>query len=113
MTFPPHDVLQAEMRFCRPRIGVDLEPLREVCERFGVASLDVFGSMALDEHRPDGDVDLLYTLKPGVQLGFSLSDLEDELAQLFGRPVDLVGRHAVNQYLRDQILAEARPLYSA
>lgn len=94
-------------------MDVDPERLREVCERYGVASLEVFGSVARGEHGSDSDVDLLYVLKPDARLGFSLFDLEDELATLFGRPVDLVARKAINKYLREQVLAEAEPLYAA
>ena len=92
---------------------VDPERLREVCERYGVASLEVFGSVARGEDRLDSDVDLLYVLKPDARLGFRLFDLEDELAALFGRPVDLVARKSINKYLREQVLAEAQPLYAA
>lgn len=94
-------------------LDVDLERLREVCERYGVASLEVFGSVARGEDRVDSDVDLLYVLKPGARLGFKLFDLEDELSVLLNRPVDLVGRNAVNKYIRDQVLADAQPLYAA
>lgn len=87
--------------------------LREVCERYGVASLEVFGSVARGEDRQDSDIDLLYVLKPDVRLGFRLFDLEDELAEIFDRPVDLVARRAVNKYLREQVLADAQPLYAA
>ena len=92
---------------------IDVECLREVCERYGIASLEVFGSVARGEDSGDSDIDLLYILKPGVRLGFRLFDLEDELAELFGRSVDLVARRSVNKYLREQVLADARPLYAA
>ena len=94
-------------------VDVDPERLREVCERYGVASLEVFGSVARGENRPDSDVDLLYVLKPEARLGFRLFDLEDELATLFGRSVDLVARKAINKYIREQVLADAQPLYAA
>lgn len=93
--------------------NIDLERLREVCERYGVASLEVFGSVARDEDSPDSDVDLLYVLKPNARLGFKLFDLEDELAEILGRPVDLVARKAINKYIRGQILNDAQPLYAA
>lgn len=92
---------------------IDRSRLREVCERYGVASLEVFGSVARGEERQDSDIDLLFTLKPGRRLGFSLFDLEDELSAVLGRPVDLVRRSSINTYIRDQVLAEARPLYAA
>lgn len=91
-------------------MDVDPESLREVCERYGIASLEVFGSVARGEHQPEGGVDLLYVLKPDARLGFSLFDLEDELATLFGRRIDLVARKAINKYIREQVLADAHPL---
>lgn len=94
-------------------VEVDRERLREVCERYGVASLDVFGSVARGDDGEGSDVDLLYVLKSGTRLGFRIFDLEDELAALFNRPVDLVARKAINKYLREQVLAEAQPLYAA
>lgn len=94
-------------------VEVDQERLRDVCERYGVASLDVFGSIARGEGQIDSDVDLLYALKPGTRLGFRLFDLEDELADVFGRPVDLVARGSINKYIREQILADVQPLYAA
>lgn len=94
-------------------IDIDSDRLREVCERYGVASLEAFGSVARGEDRLDSDVDLLYVLKPGARLGFRLFDLEDELAALFGRRVDLVSRASINKYIREQVLADATPLYAA
>lgn len=90
-----------------------MERLREVCERYGVASLEVFGSVARGEDSGQSDIDVLDVLKPGVRLGFRLFDLEDELADVFDRPVDLVARRSVNKYLREQVLADAQPLYAA
>lgn len=93
--------------------GVNARRLREVCERYGVASLEVFGSVARGDAGPDSDVDLLYILKPDARLGFRFFDLEDELTDLFGRHVDLVARTAINEHLRKQVLTDAQPLYAA
>lgn len=92
---------------------VDTQRLREVCERYGVASLEVFGSTARGDAGPDSDIDLLYVLKPDARLGFRFFDLEDELTELFGRKVDLVARTAINEHLRQQVLSDAQPLYAA
>lgn len=73
----------------------------------------MFGSTARGDNQLDSDVDLLYVLKPGTRLGFRLFDLEDELAALFGRPIDLVARQSINKYFREQVLADAQPLYAA
>ncbi len=94
-------------------LHVDLDRLREVCERFGVARLDVFGSISRGDDRPDSDVDLLYSLAPDTRLGWGIEDLARELSAVLGRPVDLVSRRALNARLRDQVLAEAQTLYAA
>lgn len=94
-------------------IAVDAARLREVCERYGVARLEVFGSVSRGENGPDSDIDLLYELKPGSRLGFEYFDLVDDLAELFGRSVDLVARDEINKYIREQVLHDAQPFYAA
>ncbi len=71
-------------------LPVDLDRLREVCERYGVARLDVFGSIARGDARPGSDVDLLYSLAPDTRLGYCIEDLARELSAVLGRPVDLL-----------------------
>jgi predicted nucleotidyltransferase len=63
--------------------------------------------------RPDSDIDVLYTLRPGRRLGWEIEQLADELAELFGRQVDLVSLRALHPLLRTSVLAEARPVYAA
>jgi predicted nucleotidyltransferase len=93
--------------------AVDPEALEEICARYGVARLDVFGSISRGDFTADSDVDVLYTLEPGARLGWEIEDLSDELSALFGRPVDLVAKVALHPRLRDNVLAEAKLLYAA
>jgi predicted nucleotidyltransferase len=92
---------------------VDAGRLAEICDAYGIAELELFGSAASGTAGPVSDVDLLYTLRPGRMLGWEIEDLADDLAELFGRPVDLVSKRALHARLRDRVLAEARPLYAA
>ena len=94
-------------------MDIDVERLREVCQRYGVVRLEVFGSAAHGAAGPDSDIDLLYTLAPGTRLGWAIEDLDQELATVLGRPVDLVSRRALNARIRDRVLAEAQPRYAA
>jgi uncharacterized protein len=94
-------------------IVVDEGRLAAICERYGVAELLVFGSAARDDMQRDSDIDVLYTLRPGSQLGWNIEQLAEELAGLFGRPVDLVSRRALHPRLKDSVLSEARTMYAA
>jgi len=94
-------------------IEIDERRLAAVCERYGIAALEVFGSSARGTAGPDSDIDILYTMKPGRRLGWEIEDLADELSALLGRRVDLVSRRALHPLLRPAVLAEARSVYAA
>jgi predicted nucleotidyltransferase len=94
-------------------LDVDLDRLAEICQRYGVAELLVFGSVARGESGPRSDVDLLYRLRPGARLGWEIDQLEHELAELFGRPVDLISVKALHPRLRPSVTSEAQQLYAA
>jgi len=92
---------------------VDSGQLAALCDRFGVSELAVFGSVARGDASPDSDIDFLYKLAPGSRLGFDLFDLEDGLAELFGRTVDLVSKGSVHRLMRESVLADAVVVYAA
>jgi uncharacterized protein len=87
--------------------------LAELCQKYGIAELSVFGSVARGDAQPDSDVDLLYVRAPGNDLGMSYFALQDDLEKLFGRPVDLVPKEGLHRVIRDQVLADAQVLYAA
>lgn len=76
----------------------------EICERYGVAELYVFGSTARGEATESSDIDLLYVLTPGASLGFAINDFEDELNRALARRVDLISKRALHPMLRDAAL---------
>ena len=96
-------------------INVDQDRLAAVCERYGVARMEVFGSLARGEAQAGSDIDILVTFKPGVRGGMEFVGLQQELEALFGRPVDLLTRSAVerspNKYFRRFALRRTEPLY--
>lgn len=92
---------------------IDRARLAEICGRYGVSELSLFGSMARGEGGPDSDVDLLFVLAPDVRLGFAISRLEAELVAIFGRPVDLLAKDSIHRLLRDEVLDSAQVVYAA
>lgn len=87
--------------------------LAELCQKYGIAELSVFGSIARGDERADSDVDLLYVRLPGNDLGMSYFALQEDLEELFGRRVDLVPKDGLHRAIRDRVLDDARVLYAA
>jgi predicted nucleotidyltransferase len=98
----------------RTRIAVPNAPLADLCRRYQVHSLALFGSVLSEDFRPDSDVDVLVDFDPNAQIGFiALARLQRELAELLGRPVDLVPKRGLKPIIRDQVLASAEEIYAA
>ncbi len=98
----------------RPGIEVADDALSRVCARYKVRSLALFGSSARGDYHQGSDVDVLVEFAPGAQVGLlALGALQRELSGLVGARVDLVPVGGLHPGLRQQVLAEARPLYAA
>ena len=98
-------------------VQVNREALGRFCRERGIARLEVFGSALRDDFRDDSDVDLLATLRPEAPVTLlGWAEMQEALSQLFGRPVDLVSRWAIersqNPYRKHAILSTAVPLYA-
>lgn len=80
-----------------------------LAERYGARSVRVFGSVARGEETPTSDVDVLVEFADDRSL-YDLVGLQQELERLIGRRADVLTEQSISPYLRDRILAEARPL---
>jgi len=96
------------------------EALAELCGRFHVRRLEVFGSAAraTDFDTQRSDADFLIEFEPGITPTITLLlDIEDALQHELGRPVDVVERQVVeaspNYLRRRRILTEAEQVYVA
>jgi predicted nucleotidyltransferase len=93
------------------------EAIAELCARYGVARLDVFGSALRGDFRPgESDVDLLVEFAPmdGYDKAVAYFDLLEALQDLLGTEVDLVMVGAVkNPYIARDIERTRQLLYAA
>jgi predicted nucleotidyltransferase len=93
------------------------DELRELCRRFHVRRLDLFGSAARDDFDPArSDLDFLVEFRPTPPGGYAdaFFGLKESLEQLFGRPVDLVAAAAIrNPFFRESVEGAKVPLYAA
>jgi hypothetical protein len=96
------------------RIAVPDQQVADLCRRYQVRRLALFGSVLRDDFRSDSDVDVLVDFDPHAQVGFiTLARLQRELAELLGRPVDLVPRMGLKPVIRKEVLASAEEIYAA
>jgi predicted nucleotidyltransferase len=91
--------------------------VRDLCQRYGVRRLEVFGSATTDAFEPSrSDIDFLYAFDDTTAK--SLADrffgLMEELESLVGRKVDLVAMDAIrNPYLQRAVNEQRQVLYAA
>ncbi|MBI2443726.1 MAG: nucleotidyltransferase family protein [Candidatus Magasanikbacteria bacterium] len=77
---------------------------------YGVKRAAVFGSMARGKATRASDVDMLIEFKDKKSL-LDLVALELDLAEQYGRKVDMVTYNSLHPLLRDRILKEQRIIY--
>jgi predicted nucleotidyltransferase len=99
-------------------LGVEASIIADFCRRWKIKQLAVFGSAAAGVLGPDSDIDLLATFAPGAEWTmFDHYRMENELAELFNRDVDLVNIRALeenpNRIYHQQILNSAKVVYAA
>jgi len=89
--------------------------LSNLCRRFQVSRLDLFGSATdarFDPARSDLDFLVAFEELPGSAYADAYFGLRDGLAGLFGREVDLITEAALeNPYLRRRIEAQRQQLF--
>ena len=96
-------------------IPIDHERIAELCRKWRVKELAVFGSALREDFGPDSDVDVLVELRPdhGLSL-YDWVDMIEELQEIFGRRVELVAKGGLrNPFRRREILRTAEVVYAA
>jgi hypothetical protein len=93
---------------------IDKVRLADVCRRYGILELSLFGSAVRGEMRPGSDVDVMVEFDPNTRIGvIRFESLSEELEALIGRKVDLVTKRGLKPWIRPQVLKEAQVIYAA
>lgn len=96
------------------QVDVPYETIRELCEKYSVRELSIFGSAVREDFSDRSDIDVLVEFQPDAGIGLLESAaLEEDLSKVFGRNVDLVSKRGLNPRIRDDVLGNATPLYAA
>jgi predicted nucleotidyltransferase len=95
-------------------VQVDQANLAELCRRYHVRELSLFGSAARGDMRSDSDIDLLVEFFPEAKIDLlDHAGLMLDLSKLLGRRVDLVSKKGLKPLIRDSVLQDARLIYAA
>jgi len=101
-----------------PLIEQRREEIVTLCQEFGVSRLDIFGSAMTSAFDPEhSDIDFIVEYPPQYDFGPWLTrfqTLEESLAQVFGRDVDLVMSSALrNRWFNREAARTRTVIYDA
>ena len=93
---------------------VDEVRLADLCQRYQVKELSLFGSAVRGEMGPGSDIDVMVEFDPEARIGIlRFESLSEDLAVLVGRKVDLVTKRGLKPWIRPHVLKEARVIDAA
>jgi uncharacterized protein len=92
--------------------SLPVDKILSVTETFGVTRVRAFGSRARGEAGEDSDLDLIVDVPRGTTL-WDLVGIQQELEKVLGFRVEVFTEGDLHPRLKEQILAEARPLVAA
>lgn len=83
------------------------------CKKHHIISLALFGSILTSHFSSKSDVDILVKFeRRHIPTLFDMVDMEKELSAIIGRKVDLKTAEDLSRYFRDEVVANAKPLYA-
>ena len=85
------------------------DEIHTIASRHGAFNIRVFGSAVRGEAGPDSDIDFLIDVGETTSSWFP-AGLVLDLEKILGRRVEVVTTRALNPYIRDHVLREAKPL---
>lgn len=95
---------------------MDIQRIRQkttpLFERYHVRRAALFGSVARGENQSKSDVDILVEMPETSRL-FDFLALQTDLEELLGCPVDLVEYSAIKERMKQYILQDQTPIFTA
>jgi predicted nucleotidyltransferase len=95
------------------QVEIPKEEIAAFCKRNHIRKFSLFGSVLRDDFRPESDIDVLVEFDTDAKISlFDLIDMEEELASILGRKVDLIEASALrNPFRRYEILRTQQVIY--
>ncbi len=98
------------------RLNMSNETISAFCQKWGIVSMALFGSVLRSDFRQDSDIDFLIAFSSEARQGLlTLSQVKHELESVLDRPVDIAVKASIegseNWIRRHEILTTARTIY--
>jgi predicted nucleotidyltransferase len=96
--------------------GIEIpgERLADLCRRYHIQRMWLFGSVLRGDFRADSDIDVLVETRAGAPIGlFALGGLQMDLSDLFGREAHVTTLGSVPPQVRPDLLRSASLQYAA
>ena len=87
--------------------------IAEICRRYQIRELSLFGSQARGDSTTISDFDFLVNFKPEAVIGFiKLGKIQSELEEIVCTKVDLIPKEGLKPIIKQQVLSEAEVVYT-
>src|SRR5215218_4576903 len=97
------DTTQTRIRI-RPELDVSLDEIADFCRRHHIRWLALFGSVLRDDFTDESDVDVLVEFEPDQELGLRFFTIQDALASLVGRKVEMASPDELSRWIRTRVV---------
>jgi uncharacterized protein len=88
--------------------------IAEICRKYQITELSLFGSQVRGDFSPDSDFDFLVEFAPEAEIGFiELGFIQEELEKIVEKPVDLVPKKGLKELIRQKVVEESEIVYAA
>ncbi len=92
-------------------ISLDYEAIQKFCQKHHIVKMWLFGSILRDDFNPESDIDVLVTFDPAHIPGWEIVSMQDELAEILGKPVDFAMPTSLQDSVRQPIMTSAQVIY--
>lgn len=92
------------------------DELNNICKKYLIKELLLFGSVNTDKFNDESDIDLLVTFEDNTNYSlFDVVRIQESFEKFFNRSVDLISKKAIQQsrntFRRESILNNAKVIY--
>lgn len=93
-------------------IKTSKQKIAEICKKYGIRELSLFGSRIGNSYTVQSDFDFLVEFQPETEIGLiKFLKIQTDLEKIVGDQVDLVSKKGLKPEIREKVLSEIEVIY--